>query len=65
MGKSGTDVKNPLSLIVVPSRELGVQTALMLYELVGGSTKRTEKEMSGAKNMFKVRTIFVLVHVLL
>ena len=54
MGKSGTDVKNPLSLIVVPSRELGVQTALMLYELVGGSTKKTELEMSGIKNMFKV-----------
>lgn len=55
MGKSGTDVKNPLALIVVPSRELGVQTALLLYELVGGSTKKTELEMSGVKNMFKYK----------
>ena len=58
MGKSGTDVKNPLALIVVPSRELGVQTALLLYELVGGSTKKTELEMSGVKNMFKVSSKF-------
>ncbi|GFH52751.1 hypothetical protein CTEN210_09227 [Chaetoceros tenuissimus] len=55
MGKSGTDVKNPLALIVVPSRELGVQTALLLYELVGGSTKKTETELSGLKNMFKYK----------
>mmetsp|Transcript_4357 Transcript_4357/g.8373 ORF Transcript_4357/g.8373 Transcript_4357/m.8373 type:complete len:724 (+) Transcript_4357:206-2377(+) len=55
MGKSGTDVKNPLALIVVPSRELGVQTALLLYELVGGSTKKTQTELSGLKNMFKYK----------
>jgi len=54
MGKSGTDVKNPLALIVVPTRELGVQIALLLYELVGGSTKKTATELSGLKNMFKV-----------
>lgn len=59
MGKSGTDVKNPLALIVVPSRELGVQTALLLYELVGGSTKKTETELSGLKNMFKVRPVLL------
>lgn len=61
MGKSGTDVKNPLALIVVPTRELGVQTALLLYELVGGSTKKTATEMSGMKNMFKVGRILVVV----
>jgi len=55
MGKSGTDVKNPLALIVVPTRELGVQTALLLYELVGGSTKKTATEMAGLKNMFKYK----------
>ena len=55
MGKSGTDVRNALSLIVVPTRELGVQTALTLYELVGGSTKKTALEMAGMANMFKVR----------
>lgn len=55
MGKSGTDVKNPLALIVVPSRELGVQTALLLYELVGGNTKKTQTELSGLKNMFKYK----------
>lgn len=54
LGKSGTDVKNPLALIVVPTRELGVQTALLLYELVGGSTKKTATEMPGLANMFKV-----------
>lgn len=37
LGRSGTDVKNPLALIVVPTRELGVQTARVLYRLVGGS----------------------------
>jgi hypothetical protein len=58
MGKSGTDVKNPLALIVVPSRELGVQIALLLYELVGGSTKKTETELPGIKNFFKVRIDF-------
>eukprot|EP00979_Chaetoceros_neogracilis_P017244 scaffold10194_cov279-Chaetoceros_neogracile.AAC.8 len=55
MGKSGTDVKNPLALIVVPSRELGVQIALLLYELVGGSTKKTETELPGIKNFFKYK----------
>lgn len=37
LGRSGTDVKSPLALIVVPTRELGVQTARALYQLVGGS----------------------------
>lgn len=55
MGKSGTDVKNPLALIVVPTRELGIQTALLLYELVGGSTKKTATDLSGLKNMFKYK----------
>jgi superfamily II DNA/RNA helicase len=55
MGKSGTDVKNTLALIVVPTRELGIQTALLLYELVGGSTKKTATDLSGLKNMFKYK----------
>ena len=41
LGKSGSivkDVKNPLALIVVPTRELGIQIAMLLYELVGGTT---------------------------
>ena len=54
-GKSGTDVKSPLALIVVPTRELGVQTALLLYECVGGSTKKTQTEMPGLANMFKYK----------
>jgi hypothetical protein len=63
LGKSGTDVKNPLALIVVPTRELGVQTALLLYELVGGSTKKTATEMPGLANMFKVRhNIEIILH---
>lgn len=52
------DVRSPLALIVVPTRELGIQTAMLLYELVGGSTKKAANEFSGAANMFKVRTIF-------
>ena len=55
LGKSGTDVKSPLALIVVPTRELGVQTALLLYECVGGSTKKTQTEMPGLANMFKYK----------
>ena len=54
LGKSGTDVKSPVALIVVPTRELGVQIALMLFELVGGNTKKTAMERSGRKNMFRV-----------
>lgn len=37
LGRSGKDVKSPLALVVVPTRELGVQTAQQLYQLVGGS----------------------------
>ncbi len=59
LGKSGTDVKSPLALVVVPTRELGVQTALLLYELVGGNTKKTATEMPGLANMFKVRCVFL------
>jgi hypothetical protein len=54
LGKSGTDIKSPVALIVVPTRELGVQIALLLFELVGGNTKKTALERSGRKNMFKV-----------
>ena len=55
LGSSGTDVKNPLALIVVPSRELGVQIAMVLYELVGGNIKENPTEFSGKKNMFKYK----------
>jgi superfamily II DNA/RNA helicase len=56
LGTSGTDVKSPLALIVVPTRELGVQIAMLLYRLVGGSIKRTSTQMdSGKANMFKYK----------
>jgi superfamily II DNA/RNA helicase len=55
LGKSGSDVKNPLALIVVPTRELGVQTAVLLYELVGGSIKKDATEIRGKANMFKFK----------
>jgi len=55
LGKSGTDVKSPVALIVVPTRELGVQIALMLFELVGGNKKNTATERSGKKNMFRYK----------
>ncbi|KAL7455450.1 hypothetical protein ACHAWC_008684 [Mediolabrus comicus] len=56
LGKSGTDVKSPIALIVVPTRELGVQTALLLFELVGGNKKKVgSTDSSGKKNMFKYK----------
>jgi len=55
LGKSGTDVRSPVALIVVPTRELGVQIALLLFELVGGNKKKTATERSGRKNMFKYK----------
>jgi superfamily II DNA/RNA helicase len=54
LGKSGTDVKSPIALIVVPTRELGVQTALLLFELVGGNKKKVgSTDSSGKKNMLQ------------
>mmetsp|Transcript_14963 Transcript_14963/g.31712 ORF Transcript_14963/g.31712 Transcript_14963/m.31712 type:complete len:771 (+) Transcript_14963:99-2411(+) len=55
LGKSGTDVKSPVALIVVPTRELGVQTALLLFQLVGGNKKDSATERSGKKNMFRYK----------
>ena len=55
LGKSGKDVKSPLALIVVPTRELGVQTAMLLYELIGGSLKKEATEIRGKANMFKYK----------
>jgi hypothetical protein len=54
LGKSGKDVKSPLALVVVPTRELGVQTAMLLYQLVGGNLKKSATEIAGKANMFKV-----------
>ena len=55
LGQSGTDVTSPLALIVVPTRELGVQTALQLYQLVGGNIKDAATQTSGKANMFKFK----------
>jgi superfamily II DNA/RNA helicase len=55
LGTSGKDVRSPLALIVVPTRELGVQTALLLYELVGGSIKKDATEIRGKANMFQYK----------
>jgi len=55
LGRSGTDVKSPLALVVVPTRELGVQTALLLYQLVGGNLKDSPTARSGKANMFKYK----------
>jgi superfamily II DNA/RNA helicase len=57
LGKSGKDVKSPLALVVVPTRELGIQTAMMLYQLVGGNVKKSATEIAGKANMFKVRSL--------
>ena len=59
LGKSGAkavkDVKSPLALVVVPTRELGIQTAMLLYELVGGSIKKDPTEIRKKANMFKYK----------
>lgn len=55
LGQSGKDVKSPLALIVVPTRELGIQTAMLLYELVGGSIKKDPNDIRGKANMFKYK----------
>lgn len=55
LGKSGKDVKSPLALIVVPTRELGIQTAMLLYELVGGSIKKDPTAIRDKANMFKYK----------
>lgn len=55
LGKSGKDVKSPLALVVVPTRELGIQTAMMLYQLVGGNVKKSATEVVGKANMFKYK----------
>jgi len=53
LGRSGTDVKSPVALIVVPTRELGVQIALLLYQLVGGNIKKKATEKAGKMSMFR------------
>ena len=55
LGRSGTDIKSPLALVVVPTRELGVQTAMLLYQLVGGNIKDSATQRSGKANMFKYK----------
>jgi superfamily II DNA/RNA helicase len=52
---SNEDVTHPLSLIVVPTRELGVQTALLLFQLIGGNIKESPTESMGKANMFKFK----------
>eukprot|EP00586_Coscinodiscus_wailesii_P018365 CAMPEP_0172497360 /NCGR_PEP_ID=MMETSP1066-20121228/98777_1 /TAXON_ID=671091 /ORGANISM="Coscinodiscus wailesii, Strain CCMP2513" /LENGTH=612 /DNA_ID=CAMNT_0013270079 /DNA_START=17 /DNA_END=1852 /DNA_ORIENTATION=+ len=55
LGKSGSDVRYPLALIIVPTRELGVQLAMLLYEMVGGVRKGSATEFSGKRNMFRYK----------
>jgi superfamily II DNA/RNA helicase len=43
LGRSSKNVRSPLALIVLPSRELGVQTAKLLYRLVGGSFREDDE----------------------
>lgn len=57
LGESGKDVKSPLALIIVPaySAQLGIQTAMLLYQLVGGNIKDSPTESSGRANSFKYK----------
>lgn len=57
LGSSGSDVKKPLVLIVVPTRELGTQVAAQVYTLVGGNVGRKKIDY---KNAFKVSCVTYL-----
>ena len=37
--QAGTQMLTPLALIVVPTRELGAQIALLIYRMLGGSVR--------------------------
>lgn len=55
LGKSGSDVTKPLVLIVVPTKELGVQIAVMLYQLVGGTVQKNAEVFTGKASMFQYK----------
>ena len=55
LGRSGSDVKKPLVLIVVPTKELGVQIAMLLYQLVGGTVRKKAASFVGKASMFKYK----------
>lgn len=55
LGRSGSDVKKPLVLIVVPTKELGVQIAMLLYSLVGGTVKKNASTFVGKASMFRYK----------
>jgi superfamily II DNA/RNA helicase len=55
LGRSGKDVTKPLVLIVVPTKELGVQIAMLLYQLVGGTIRKKAAAFTGKASMFKYK----------
>jgi len=55
LGKSGSDVTKPLVLIVVPTKELGVQIAVLLYQLVGGTIRNKAKLFTDKASIFKYK----------
>ena len=55
LGRSGSDVRHPLVLIVVPTKELGVQIAMLLYQLVGGTVRKKAASFVGKASMFKYK----------
>jgi len=55
LGRSGKDVTKPLVLVVVPTKELGVQIAMLLYQLVGGTLKKKAAAFTGKASMFKYK----------
>mmetsp|Transcript_12560 Transcript_12560/g.18451 ORF Transcript_12560/g.18451 Transcript_12560/m.18451 type:complete len:721 (+) Transcript_12560:89-2251(+) len=55
LGKSGSDVTKPLVLIVVPTKQLGVQIAVLLYQLVGGTIRKKADLFTGKASMFKYK----------
>lgn len=42
-----TDTRSPLAVVIVSSRELGVQTALEFFKFVGGNTRREKVGQAG------------------
>jgi len=55
LGRSGSDVTKSLVLIVVPTKELGVQIATLLYQLVGGTLRKHPERFKGKASMWKYK----------
>jgi len=59
LGKSDTsnkaNVDRPLVVIVVPTKELGVQIATLTYQLVGGTLRKNSERFKGKASMWNYK----------